>query len=713
MDFEQILPLLVASYRKGELVPFIGAGMSRPACVRWKELVPALEQLGAELQVMSWKDGSGVPTSGRNLIIVGIDNHDRLHIRIFDAAANPPTDIDETKLPVTQAGAIATLKQQIPGLLYPHTLTSDEKTQVISEVTSIVGLTQQLGSPTEPLAQGHGKQQEGQKEPSPSELIRRADRAVLTLVTRGEEYFQWACRRAVVNWQCKDTRPEQMVALAETSWPLVLSTNYDDWYPALACELARDQVRILGRDADDCQEVLTSLTTSTGRPILWALQGYLGGQAGAPDRYVDPGKSKDLAAQVVVGHHQYQKVINNAQHFRRAFADVFRRRSFLFLGSGLVEDYLVNLFSEILQVFGLGSLPHYAILPKEEFKQHGDFLQTRLSITPIKYDHSDELPRQLRKLSKHCSKQSLESYHSGRIEERYLLSGTSKPPAYLTLQWGELPWPGDRECIAFSAGWRDGKPHIKGMGWRFLERYFSKRERPEPKKVQDRYYIYQYGSDPVLAVAARNERTKKKDLRLISMATREMLSLASSRKIQTVHMGLLATGPGSGWDSVYSLIEMLRGARQAADSSELTGACPSLVIHINSSAVWFPLQARKLNVEEILSGYVLKFWAETKPRQGDGLRLLCIRPDGDTISVVAQLLGFRSTSADDRAISNLSGMKDWVVEVTPRPSEADDRRSLEDVWSDKLIDIGVVNGSTLEFRESTPPVALPGPRKGV
>src|SRR5262249_32352714 len=101
-----------------------------------------LSGFGLQLEpVMSWGNGSGVPTSGKNLVIVGIDSNNLLHIRIFDAVGNRIRDTDETKLPATQteAAAIATLKQQLPGLLPPHTLTDAEKAQVIGEVTSIVG----------------------------------------------------------------------------------------------------------------------------------------------------------------------------------------------------------------------------------------------------------------------------------------------------------------------------------------------------------------------------------------------------------------------------------------------------------------------------------------------------------------------------------------------------------------------------------------------
>jgi hypothetical protein len=99
-------------------------------------------QDGFDLQLMPWGDGSGVPTSGNNLILVGIDDKGLLHIRIFDARGNETTDTDETKLPSTQAGTISTLKQQLPGLLRLQVLPRADKAQLISEARSIVGQTQ-------------------------------------------------------------------------------------------------------------------------------------------------------------------------------------------------------------------------------------------------------------------------------------------------------------------------------------------------------------------------------------------------------------------------------------------------------------------------------------------------------------------------------------------------------------------------------------------
>ena len=101
--------------------------------------------LGPGLQVVSWEDGPGVPTSGKNQVIVGADKDGLLHVRIFDVAGNRAFDKDETKLPSTQAEAISALKQQLTKLLAPqHVLTDAEKANVLAQVTSIVDPTPQL-----------------------------------------------------------------------------------------------------------------------------------------------------------------------------------------------------------------------------------------------------------------------------------------------------------------------------------------------------------------------------------------------------------------------------------------------------------------------------------------------------------------------------------------------------------------------------------------
>src|SRR5262249_53414995 len=96
---------------------------------------------GPELLLMSWGDGSGVPASGNDLIIVGADDNGLLHFRIFDAGGKLVTDTDETRLLCSEARAISDIKQHLPGLAPPHMLTAAEKDRVIAELTSIFGRT--------------------------------------------------------------------------------------------------------------------------------------------------------------------------------------------------------------------------------------------------------------------------------------------------------------------------------------------------------------------------------------------------------------------------------------------------------------------------------------------------------------------------------------------------------------------------------------------
>jgi hypothetical protein len=91
-----------------------------------------------QLKLMAWGDGSEVPTSGNRLVIVGTDKTGLLHIRIFTAGGKRVPDTDESQLHGALAGAVAALKQKLPGLLPPHVLTGAERDQILQEVTSIL-----------------------------------------------------------------------------------------------------------------------------------------------------------------------------------------------------------------------------------------------------------------------------------------------------------------------------------------------------------------------------------------------------------------------------------------------------------------------------------------------------------------------------------------------------------------------------------------------
>lgn len=125
-------------------------------------------------------------------------------------------------------------------------------------------------------------------------LADRAARA-LTRLRLGAGEMVAESVEAVLVEKAPGEPPAQPVALAALHWPLVVSTNYDDLYVAAvhqrelrtrigsrkdAPELERrsSPVVVYGRSPTDCHRVLCSLTHSAP-PILWAVQGYLGGQA--------------------------------------------------------------------------------------------------------------------------------------------------------------------------------------------------------------------------------------------------------------------------------------------------------------------------------------------------------------------------------------------------------------------------------------------------
>ena len=104
--------------------------------------------LGPQLESMPWGDGSKVPRSGNNKVIVGADNQSVLHIRIFDIRGNLVKDTDENvELRRRPPPDFATVKELLTVLSSLKKPTRAEKAQhesdVISAVMSIVGTPEQ------------------------------------------------------------------------------------------------------------------------------------------------------------------------------------------------------------------------------------------------------------------------------------------------------------------------------------------------------------------------------------------------------------------------------------------------------------------------------------------------------------------------------------------------------------------------------------------
>jgi hypothetical protein len=90
-----------------------------------------------DLRLMSSLNGvSGIPTKGKNLIIVAAVN-DVLHFRIFDGDGKVVVDTDEKGL-TEQARQIEDLRKQLESLWLPHELTRSDKDRVITAVTQVI-----------------------------------------------------------------------------------------------------------------------------------------------------------------------------------------------------------------------------------------------------------------------------------------------------------------------------------------------------------------------------------------------------------------------------------------------------------------------------------------------------------------------------------------------------------------------------------------------
>lgn len=229
---------------------------------------------------------------------------------------------------------------------------------------------------------------------SAMDLIARAE-AVLQVLRRGTFDVPEVIRSAVYDAKERDAGTHSD-ALARLRCPLVCTTNYDDVYLRAVMKQARAirrgaVPRVRGRSEGDCRRVLQHLALPTGE-LLWCVQGFLTPVPFEVDLSrtaklnifdcVEPGA--DLSAEIVLSHSEYRSVTHRAPHFRRCFAEVFRSRSFLFLGSGLTEPYFRSLFDEVIELVGPPIRPHFALVKKGSLDP--DFMRSHYHTILIEYE---------------------------------------------------------------------------------------------------------------------------------------------------------------------------------------------------------------------------------------------------------------------------------------------------------------------------------------
>jgi hypothetical protein len=466
--------------------------------------------------------------------------------------------------------------------------------------------------------------------------------------------------------------PRQAKAHAEFRWPLVITTNYEDVF-LNAVRLptwSKDACDVRGRTLQDCHAVLRSLDWPSS-PILWAIQGFLGGPFMSLDETVpDESRRQALLAEIVISHRQYQEATYLNPHFRRAFSEVFRRRALLFLGSGLTESYLAGLFAETLMMQGQRAGTHFALLPAHEVNDgHRRFLADRLGILAYAYDDYEEIIEVLTQLlasTKHFMpphyRVGLESAGSAvEISSlEYRIARSDGPEIVVALANRGIIDDTKRQRVlwAVSVGrsWGHASDilHHGGMSRPVLkELELSSAEFPA-KPVDD--YLYRHEKDPrLVAVAARptqehpDSPLDPRDLPKIRAATLALLRYAAADDgIDAVRAGLLSAGPSAPWNPIFPLVMMLAAIR---DFSRETREPLRVEITVVDSRAWTRVVSGELPVHEILSTSRLPVLVRIDSELDSADTIVYMAEDGSTLSHLFEHMSLQ--------------VKDWEWTIVP------------------------------------------------
>ncbi len=128
--------------RKSRLTYLTAQDKLRIYGVPEEQIEPLLKNLGSGydvLLVQALTAVSGMPTAGKNLVIVAEVDH-VLHFRIFDGDGKRVVDTAENRLP-DKARQIEDLRKQLATLWPPYELSKIDKDRTTTSVTSIVGHT--------------------------------------------------------------------------------------------------------------------------------------------------------------------------------------------------------------------------------------------------------------------------------------------------------------------------------------------------------------------------------------------------------------------------------------------------------------------------------------------------------------------------------------------------------------------------------------------
>jgi hypothetical protein len=478
--------------------------------------------------------------------------------------------------------------------------------------------------------------------------------------------------------------------------------------------------------------------------------------SGKPHTYdrtgeLEGNRTGELEGELVVGHAEYRAVAMRSESFRRAFAEVYRSRSLLFLGSGLRDRYLLDMFSQVSELYGASSQPHYAVVCANEVdvEFHGRYFGIRV----VEVDRYTEIPSLLSQI------QAAANDSTARRRWSYQKpSPTRQTSSSVEIREGEFDaTKSPLGCIIISGGGGRDWPRVNlamidylvavGVLPKHLRSRPGDTRREEDarreyvgrmlRQAEGRSYTWVFDDTPnarnrdcptVFVARARLEahsqlgrqnrpvahRTSAsrgdragrlwRDLRLIKPVMIEALEVGAEAGHQAVQSTILSSGDLRSFPASFALQEMVRAWTHAAIDGHY------LRIHVIDPPVLGDLRSGRLDLAHSISvsgstteGAVLQFWLEVVEGGGRSTRLLELR---HATSSVRDLL-------KEHSLLNHR----WTISLWPEPClewipwTVDDIAAWEADHNGSVMTLetfGVVHGSTLRIAEGD---AYDKPRK--
>lgn len=536
--------------------------------------------------------------------------------------------------------------------------------------------------------------------PSPTRLIERAATAMHALRRQGEPSISEAIRAAV--YKTPSPRiPASTRALAKIEWPMVCTTNYDELYVAALhhaweeCQAQerpihdRKRIEVLGRSEVDCRSILHQLAFPTRR-VLWALQGFLRPTEDIRKIIEPQDRLGDLEGELVVGHAEYRRAAHAAPYFRRVFAEVFRSRSFLFVGAGLSEPYFRALFDEVIELTGEPVRPHYAFV--SEGAVDPDFMKREYHIFCYCYPKGnfDQIERWIETFGSflgperrvHQISWSYGVYTSSRPESSSGRASLSFKVVRSTLPSINHVRSGD--AIAISCG-RDrsraaygehGKPLPGPVGAEAL----NLSDDPEGYVWLGEWLVKWKTAPHAFGIVARTEKGDERTPRAIRDAFKAFLFHLHDRGYHAAHVQLLAAGVYRQFAPWVSLAQMARAYGEWARDLRETPPPVEVTVYVEDAGVIALLQGGFLDLSEELDGGRLRISVESIDTRGSSARYYeLVRADAQ-LSTLAELAHSDGTE---------------LLSCTPKAKYSDEAVRFSKVRKLTFRDFGLVSGSTL------------------